>query len=315
MTYGELVNAVLKLIDEYSKKGTTLPVTKTNDYKLKIPEAVNEILMDLATTTGKLHAEWQIVNNPVLNTLTYDTSSIKGHLPGTDDIPTSLTGAKAYFLEVTGSYDIYIEESIAGAWTELVHLTPTTAVSTFTELKGLLTPSSASNSVRMRLTGNYPYSYRNYALYPYTFPTAADVQQNRAWFEHLYPTNWLEFDSAMIQKDTRQWMAYAEYRLTPTHFCHNRYNVGEILVNYYRKPTVIAVVDPTTPTDPELAQTIDAASDAVYIVPAGVAGKILAVDSPANSAELLNYYETRKFTLLGNDGQYGLASFQELSEW
>lgn len=315
MNYGELVTAVLKLIDEYSKKGTPIIPAKTADYRVKIPEAVNEILMDLATTTGKLHKEWRIVNNPVLNTATYDTSTIKNHLPGTDDIIATLAGAKAYFLEVTGDYDIYIEESISGVWTTLEHITPTTAVTTFTDVQGLITPSASTNSVRIRLTGDYPYSYRNHILYPYTWPTAAEVQQNRAWFQYAFPADWLEFNNAMIQKDTRQWLPYSEYRLTPTHFCFNRYNVGEIIVNYYRKPTIIAVADPNEPTALELAQTIDAATDALYIVPAGVAGKILAVDSPANSAELLNYYETRKFTLLGNDGQYGLASCKELSEW
>lgn len=315
MNYGELIGQVLRCVDDYSKKGVQISALKTADYRLKIPDAVNEILMDLATTTGKLPKEWPIVNSPVLNTMSADTSSIKNHLPGTDDIIATLTGAKAYYLEVTDSYDIYIEEQIAGVWTTLVHLTPTTATSIFTELKGLLTPSATTNSVRIRLTGNYPYRYCNHILYPYTWPTADDVQQNKAWFEQLLPADWLKFNNAMIRRDTRQWLPYAEYRLTPTHFHYNRFNVGEILVNYWRKPTAITVIDPLNPTALELAQAIDAAPDALYIVPVGVAGKILINDNPTGSAEALNYYETRKFTLAGQDGSYGLMSVQSVNGW
>jgi len=314
MTYGDLVNQALRLIDEYSKKGTANPVIKTADYRLKIPDAVNEIQQDLANTTGRLNKELLIINNPVMGTLQYDTSTIKNHIPGTDDIIVSLTGAYSYFLEVSGYYDVYIEQLTGGAWATLVHLEPTpgSEPTTFTELKGLLTPSSATNSVRIRLTGNYIYPYRNYILYPYTFPTAADVQQNRAWATQTLPTDWLKLNNVMIRKDQRQWVPFVEYKITATQFAWNRYQSGELVVNYYRKPTAIAVVDTSAPTPTELAQVIDVVADATYIVPAGVAGKILAIDSPAGSAELLNYYEARKYSINPESGMYGLQVIHDV---
>lgn len=308
MTYETLVNLTLQLIDEYSKKGTVNPVSKTADYRIKIPGAVNEIQQDLANTTGRLNKEWLIVNNPVLGTLQYDTSTIKNHIPGTDDTIATLTGAKSYFIEVSGYYDIYIEENIGGTWTTLAHLEPTVGSepTTFTELKGLLTPSSTSNSVRIRGTGSYVWPYRNQILYPYTWPTAALVQQNRAWATQALPADWLKLNNVMIRKDQRQWTSFVEYKLTPTHFAYNRYATGEIIVNYFRKPTDIAVADTSNPSVAELAQTVDAVTDALQIVPAGVAGKILKVDNPAASAELLNYYEARKYSINPTEGAYGL---------
>lgn len=71
MTYGDLVTQVLMLINSYSKKGATLDASKTADYKLKIPAAINEIQMDLATTNGKLAAELSITNA----TATYPTET------------------------------------------------------------------------------------------------------------------------------------------------------------------------------------------------------------------------------------------------
>ena len=315
MTYQELINAVLQAIDEYSRKGNAAAPTKTVDYRLKIPAAANAILMDLAATTGKLPAEWTIVNSPVYNESTRDTSTIKNHIPGTDDTIATLTGALSYFLEVTDSYDVYVEEQIAGVWTTLVHLTPATAVTTFTELKGLLTPSATTNSVRIRLTGNYPYRYCNHILYPYAWPTADDVQQNRAWFEYTLPTDWLKFNNAMIRKDTRQWVAFAEYKVTPTLFAFNRYCVGEILVNYYRKPTTIVVANASTPTAAELAQVLDANPDAAQIVPLGVVGMIMAGDDANASSYAMNLYEARKYTLPGNDGTYGYTAVPSVNGW
>ena len=315
MLYSTLINTVLQLIDEYSRKGTTTAPTKTVDYRLKIPEATNSILMNLAATTGKLPAEWEIVNYPVYNESTRDTSSIKNHIPGTDDTIATLTGALSYFLEVTGNYDIYIEEQRSGVWTTIVHLTPTTAVSTFTELKGLLTPSATTNSVRMRLTGNYPYSYRNYILYPYTWPTAAEVQQHRPFFMQTLPADWLKFNNVMIRRDVKRWVAFAEYKITPTQFGYNRYATGEILVNYYRRPTAIVVVDPANPTAAELAQVIDAATDAVEVVAYGVAGTILIGDDNNASSYLLNLFNNGKFELTQNDGTYGITEVISTTGW
>jgi hypothetical protein len=315
VNYGQLQSDVLKKIDEYSRKGTTAAPTKTVDYRLKIPEATNSILMNLAATTGKLPAEWPIVNYPVYNESTRDTSSIKNHIPTIDDTIATCTGALSYFLEVTGNYDVIIEEQISGTWTELVELTPTAVSGTFTELKGLLTPSATTNSVRTRLTGNYPYSYRNYILYPYTWPTAAEVQQHRPFFVQTLPTNWLKFNNVMIRRDVKQWVAFAEYKITPTQFGYNRYATGEILVNYYRKPTAIVVADPANPTTEELAQVIDAMPDAVEIVAYGVAGTILIGDDNNASSYLLQLYENGKFELTQNDGSYGLQSVQNINGW
>lgn len=317
MNYGEIVNATLRLIDEYSSRGVVSAPIKTADLRAKIPDAVNQICMDLATTTGKLAKEWQIINFPVLNDSSKDTSTIKNHLPGTDDYIATLTGARAYFIEVSGYYDIVIEESISGVWTELVELTPTVGSepAIFTELKGLLTPSSLSNAVRMRCTGDYVFPYRNHILYPYTFPSTEEVQQNRPFFLYDLPTDWLKLNNVMIRKDTRQWTSFAEYKVTADQFGFNRYAVGEILVNYWRKPIAIAVADTTSPTALELAQTIDATPDATQIVPLGVAGMVTVKDDPAMSSYFLNIFESRKYELVQQDGSYGLSTIPSLTGW
>lgn len=318
MTYLELQEHVLRLLDEYSSRGATTAPIKTADLRIKIPDAANQILMDLAVTTGRLIKEWQLLNFPVDNEVNKDTSTVKNHMPGTDDIIATLTGSLAYFLEVSGHYHVLIEEQVGGVWTTLQDLQPTVGSepTTFVELKGLLTPTSTSNLVRMRLTGNYIYPYHNYILYPYTFPSDAEVQPHQPWYSAALPTDWLKMKDVKIRgKSQRQWETFFEYRETPTHFYYNRYATGEILVNYYRKPTLVTVADPKSPTAAELAQVLDAMPDAAQTIPFGVAGTVMAGDDVEASSYFLNLYETRKFQLVQNDGSFGIQSITSVTGW
>lgn len=321
MDYDSLVRATLRLLDEYSSRGATTAPIKTADLRIKIPDAVNQILMDLAVTTGRLNKEWTILNFPIYNEAQKDTSPIKNHIPGLDDIITTQTGAQSYYIEVSGHYHVVIEEQVGGIngdWEVLEELRPEPGeeTSTFTELKGLLCPSSSNNPVRIRLTGDYIYPYHNYILYPYAFPSSEEVQPHKPWYSEPLPSDWLKLKDVKIRgKSQRQWETFFEYRETPTHFYYNRYTTGEILVNYYRKPTLVTVADPKSPTEAELAQVLDAMPDATQTIPFGVAGTVMAGDDVAASSYFLNIYETRKFQLVQNDGSFGIQSITSVTGW
>lgn len=190
------------LIDEYSKKGSPSPVSKTADYRLKIPPAVNEILQDLANTTCRLYTE-----------------------------------------------TIITEQSVQGI--------------------------------------------------------------DMPWLAQLLPYDWLGLDSvwigepAIVSTLTHMQRRFYDFTVDATTF---RYKTvpGQITVSYYRKPIAISVADPLSPSPTELAQKIDAISSAVNIVPTGVAGKVLMLDTPTGSVELLNYYEARKASIVVSKPYYGI---------
>ncbi len=58
MTYGELKQYVLKLINQYSVAGDTIPTTYNNqaDYLARMPELTNDALVYIATTARRLRA-------------------------------------------------------------------------------------------------------------------------------------------------------------------------------------------------------------------------------------------------------------------
>ncbi len=312
MLYGEFSSIVLKILNKFSARGTELNVTKTADIRLKVQDFINAELMDIASTTGKLAAVKTYVQKPIYNEIAKDTSSIKQHIPGTD-FAVNLAGAKAYFFETTGPATITIDEYVSGAWVNLETITVASTVVEFAEYKGLITPSSTANTVRLNFSGNYIYNFRNYILYPYTFPSADDVQQHRPRFVYDLPADFLKINNVAKRVDTRQEVAETNFILDLKNktISFLRTTEGEFILNYWRKPTYITITGVDATDD---AQTIDAVDEAVYILAYGVASIVVAKSDSATSAYLNNLYEAKKANIIGTDGVY-IQSQVPLTGW
>lgn len=312
MTYGSFKDITLKVLNKYSARGTELDPTKTADLRLKIQDFINAELMDLASTTGKIAAVDTFVHKPLYNELARDTSAIKQHVPGTD-FAVELVGAKAYWFETVGPATITVDEKIGGVWTNLETITVADTVTKFAEYKGLITPSVATNAVRLNFSGNYVYNFRNYILYPYTFSSASVVQQHRPRFVYTLPTNFLKMNTLVVRKEIRQEVAEVNYTLDVANktISINRYVEGEYVLNYWRKPTYITITGVDATDD---AQLVDVNDDAAYVLALGVASIVTAKQDPATSGYLNNLYEAKKANLTGNDGVY-VQSQVPLSGW
>lgn len=302
MNYGQLKDQVLQLLNKYSTRGKELAPSKTADIRLKIESFINTELMDLATTTGKLRACKSYVVKPVYNELMRDTSSIKTHLPGTD-FAIELAGAKAYFFEATGPATVTIDEEVSGAWVNLRTIAIADTVTEFAEHKGLITPSDAANPVRLNFSGDYVYSYRNHILYPYAFSSDADVQQHRPYFLFDLPDDFLDAENVMIRCDVRQWRPHVGYiiDLASGKIGLDRYQEGEVMLSYYRKPAPITLTGVEETDD---AQVIDATPEGAYALALGVASLVVAKTDPATSAYFNNLYEVKKANMLAAKSVY-----------
>ena len=305
MNYKELKEHTLQLLNKYSTRGKELAPTKTADIRLKIENFINTELMDLATTTGKLRASKTYVIKPIYNELSRDTSSIKTHLPG-QDFAIELPGAKSYFFEVQGPATVTVDEFADGVWVNLETIAIAETVPEFTEYKGLITASSDTCRVRLNFSGNYIYNYRYYVLYPYTFPAEEDVQQHRPFFLYDLPADYLDTENVMIRRDQRQWVPCVGYILDIANrrIGLNRYQEGEVILNYYREPVLIAITGVDEVDD---AQIIDATPDGAYALALGVASLVTAKNDPAASAYFNNLFEVKKANMLSGEGMYTQA--------
>jgi len=307
LTYGDTRKDALRLLDEVTSAGV---VETTADNTAKIFGFTNQAMKNLAETTAKIHGEQYIVNASVKNTLADDNSSIKTFKPGDADISASLVNAQSCYFEIIGPATAVIEEAVAGSstYTALETITVAGTVNTFTEYRRLITPTLATNTVRLRFTGSYVFYVRNYVLYPYTWPTVADVQQARPSFEHSLPSDFLALNNVMVKKDVRQFIPFVNYILLPNkRIAINRYDVGEYIVNYWRMPTLFTYSGVEVTDDVQLygidtsgaTPTYRISDDAAMCIPYFVAGNILLSENNASMGiTYLNIYETRKAEIL-----------------
>lgn len=296
-TYGQIKTRSLRLLDEYSTTGI---VSTTLDVLGRLQVFVNDAIYDLATTTAKIPDKYVIAHNPFYNETSRDTSSVQKHLPDVD-FAIQLAGAKSYFFEANGPATVTIDESIAGVWTNLATITIASTVTTLTEYKGLITASAATNAVRINFSGTYAYDYANFVLYPYTFPDAASVQQHRPYFLYDLPTDYFKFNFIEVRKDIRQWIPYTNYRLDEVDkkLGIYRYDIGEYLVHFWRKPTLLTFTGVEVTDD---AQVIDTgiSPDAIQIIPYFIAAHSLIAegDTTGKGTMLLNMYEQKKANIM-----------------
>jgi hypothetical protein len=306
----------LALLDEYDTAGT---IQTTTDVTVKIRDFTNKAMVDLASATAKIHGEQYIIHAPVYNDLACDTSSIKTFLPGGPDISITLVNALSCFFEATGPGTAVIEESADGGvtYTALETITIPSTVTTFTEYRRLITPTLATNTVRLRFTGSYVFYVRNYVLYPYIWATAADVQQFRPYFEYSLPTDFLQLDVVMSKRGLRQYSAYTNCIMrNDKKIAINRYDAPmEILVHYWRMPTLFTFTTVEV-TDDAMVFGIDTSGatptyrvsdDAALIIPHYVAGHVVLSEGSSGTTgglTLINIYEQKKAALVSSDVGY-----------
>ena len=302
LTWSQLKYATRASVNQLSSRGVIKPDAKVADMVLKLKYFINPLLYELANTTGKLGATKNYLLNPVDNTLSYDTSTIRQFTGA--DFTAELVGAKAYFFEASGPATIYVEEHTGGAWAVLDTISIGSDVTELTEYKGLITASDEDNKVRLRFSGTSPYGFRNYKLYTYTWATADEVQQHRPFFKFTMPADFLKLNEMYIKKDTRQYVTFTPDKVEePSTFWVNRYlGPAEIQMKYWRIPTLLTW---TEPNDIDDAETMDVTPDAEGILHLAMAAAFFRSIKDDTSATIYqNLWEVGLSKLAGNDGTY-----------
>jgi len=312
VTFGDVRESTLSLLDELDTSGV---IQTTADVTAKIRDFTNKAMVDLAATTAKIHGEQYIIHSPVYEGS--DTSQIQTFLPDGEDISITLENAKSCFFEATGPGTVVIEEAVTGSetYTALETITIASTVTTLTEYRRLITPSLSTNTIRLRFTGSYTFSFRNHVLYPYTFATAALVQQFRPYFEYALNADFLQLDKVMVKYGRGRYSAYTSYTLDNDNKLRiSRYDApAEFIVHYWRLPTKFTFTE-VEATDDALVFGIDTVNstyrvsdEAANIIPLFVAAKILKSEGGSGltfGGDLMNDYEFRKSQLLTNSAGY-----------
>lgn len=267
----------LRILDEATKKGVDLAVSKNADYRDKFDHFLD--------TAQKYIAN--IVKIPEVTTVTQNAiPTMEGLLRGFDieqilpDKPKTytFTGCKSIYLEVDNVCSVEIRVNSV-----LTQTISNTAKRVFTAYK-VHTVATDSDTVEITFTSIYPFNKRNTAFYKYAFPTDADIPVYAPYLEYSLPADFLEFDSIIIKSDPRVYASYIAHKWENNKkIILNYYDKGSFDIHYYKYPTTIAA-DAAEDTPLEIE---DKAFEVVALQCAVLA---TAADNPALSSWIRSLY-------------------------
>lgn len=303
-TVGQVSNAVLHQMREYSNAGAIQSDADIKDYMLSVIPLLNLFVPELATTTHKKESNYKIAQNMPDNLLgLYSWNEEKVHIGGVDD-EYIVTGCKAFSIQVSGRATITIYEEIASVWTSVRTITHTPASGEgYATYKGLTNIADSSNRVKLVLSGNYRYTYRWVGLFSDTYYEDVEVPTFEPYVPYLMPTNFYQTKEIVQSHPNRQLTLYTEYQedfTTDTkNILINWYEKGEFTVKYYAYPSTLALPDPTN-ISASNSLIVDIADECMPVLVHKICATLLRDENPYMSDTLREEAQITKSEILQN---------------
>lgn len=290
MNLGTAKQKALQLIREYSNNGSIIGTGDNADYLLSMNNLADIAQKEIATYK-KIQDQYTFSHMPIpVQNATNEGFDVIQKLD--EDFIFQQTGSKAYYFEVDNIATIYIEEFNNGSWNALSTIS-NSIKNEFTAYKGLITPTVSTNLIRLRFSGDYVYSIRNYALYKYAFPTVDDVQEYSPYLRYDMPSNFMELKEIMFETNNKQYMPLTNC------FWENKnlliaYDLkGQIIIDYFKYPDTIT-------SDSLDSMQFEVDTDAQELIPLYIAARVLIDENPSISTNLLNEYQLKLSRLHDN---------------
>ena len=282
------------LIDSYSRSGVLLDPndTKQKDYTLKMP-----LFFDMAqkqiSTIKKIVKTRKISHAMPINGLTsqnYQFDIVQNY--GDDQNYKKAGTANAYYFEVDDVCQVVIEEETSeDVWNILKTINnPLANAGVFTAYKGLLSPSSEDNDIRIRFIGDTLYNHRNRALWGEKFSDVSRVPNYNSYVLYQVDPNFYQLNKVILKGQVYNAQAY---RNTDDFYWERRdtiaigwYNVGEYSVEYFAYPSDITA---STADDVEFEIDIEAQE----LIPFYAAAMLLVNENNVVGDRMLNEYNVK----------------------
>lgn len=276
-TKGDARAFYLNAIDESTKKGVDVAVSKNADYNHKFDVFLDDAQKYIAGTF-RIGDVFQVTQNPIPNLLGllrgFDIEQI---LPGTTKLFTFVGCKATYFqidnigtvtIKINGVLDQTIQNTVKGSFTA----------------HQVLIPATSTDTVTIEFSGLYPYNIRNTGFYGYTFPLYTDIPIYTPHVSYDMPLDFLEFDAVIIKSDPRIYASYIVNKWQNNKkIILDYYDTGSFDIHYFKYPTTIAQSAP----DETLLEIEDKAFGALALYCAVLA---TAADNPALSSWIRSIY-------------------------
>jgi hypothetical protein len=171
-----------------------------------------------------------------------------------------VVGAKAYYVESdgdnSGSNKMEVEENQSGVWTVLSTITFPASVTSLTAYKGLITPLSSTNAIRMKLSGTTHFRHINRCLFSYPF-SLAKIPSYRPWVKVEMPSNFQSRDQVIKETSDGNYANASSYKWEGWKDLYYSYGFeGNIRIVYRPVPVTLTGIDDVLEIDDITAQAI-----------------------------------------------------------
>lgn len=300
MNWGEIKLAALKKVEPATTSLT--PTRNTKDYFNAIIPAANRGLFDLSTA-GKYIIKEFCINIPKDRNLLGSQSTVQ-HI--NDDITLEAKGAKAFYFEVTGPATIHIHVGENIAITKEIE-----PHSNFEAVKGII-PNEEEKTVRIVFSGEYPYQFRNAALYDIKFAEDGDVWENsqirRVNLKKEVSDFYKLVTTDVVRENNGEYLKYKDYEWEgDSTLILDGHTEGNYKVHYFAYPKEITE---ETPDDYELELDPEVAA----LLPVYIASELYEDDDSSMAYYFREQYAEAKQRLVPTQVQ-GKAKFVDRWGW
>lgn len=275
-TVQKILLDVRALFDELSKNGTILGDAVVADLQtagIRFADMAQKELF----RTGNIYKKFEVTQrNP---------DSLLGKFAGFDiktfegtDYVTDAVQARSYYFEADDEGLCVIEELEGGAWQTLTTIALASADS-MQVYKGLITPTTTGNQIRLRFTGTTYYKFQNIGLFSQPFK-ADKVPDYRPWIKYEMPADYRMTDKVIEEFPERQYQLSANYKWE---------GFKELWVNYYYYGTLRVVYKPIPTTITSLTDVLEVDDITANAITYYVAAKI----APHEMQELTTFFEQK----------------------
>lgn len=280
-TVSKIILDVRALLDEYTKNGTPLPDDKVADLQASAIRFIDLAQKELYKT-GNLYKKYEFTQKNPDNLLGKNAFEIHEFVG--EDYYTSEVVARSYYFEADDEGTCVIEELNSGTWVTNTTLT----LSSNTKMnayKGLITPLTVGNKMRLKFTGTTYYKFQNIALFSEPFK-ASRIPSFKSFVPYSMPSDFRLVDFVVEEYPIGNYVKSSSYKWE---------GFNEILIDYFYEGTIRVLYKyvPTTITSANDVLEVDdiAALAIVYYVAAKIA--------PHEMAELTSFFEQKYNELKG----------------
>ena len=257
MLVQDIMNKVLAMIDNYTEDGVVVAEADNIDVEKKVilfTDMAQKEMWKYSKNTKQIEITNKQPENRLGMLSNFDLVDFEGE---TQYYPneSGIEDVQGYSIQVNGDCTLTYQELVAGTWTDLVVLTPT-SIDTLTTYKGVLSVSNTTNPVRLKIDGTTHFLHQNRALWKFLYQ-ADKVPTYEPWVKYELPEDFNSVDMIVEEFQVRQYAQSNNYKLENfKDFYFNFYFNGSIRITYKPVPVTITALSDTVQIDEVLAQNI-----------------------------------------------------------